>query len=288
MNVDYINPFINASLEVVKTFAGIDSAAGRPLVRPQPATGGDIKGFITLNGHGINGYFIISFTRAFLEDILAALFDGGPVSGEEVDDLAGELTNMISGSAKAQLSEKGFFFDVAVPKISHTMPMIPDDLKSGPVIIVPFDSRAGKYFIQASIKKIEEAFATDTMPEIDPPDGHISVETFARRTRMDQLKVRRFLKTGFLQGKKISNRQWHIPETELNKIQGYRPTKRPARTVEADTDMDKLVSAEQFARLSGLSTAKVKSFLRTGFLKGRVDESKKWRVYIDQVSKFKT
>ena len=51
------------------------------------------------------------------------------------------------------------------------------------------------------------------MPEIAPPDkGFISVDEFAKRTRMDPIKVRRLLKTGFLSGKKISNRQWHIPQ----------------------------------------------------------------------------
>ncbi len=288
MNVDYINPFINASIEVIKTFAGINSLPGKPLIRSKPVTGGDIKGFIGLNGHGICGYFIIGFTRTFLCDTLTGLFNNNEVaSDEELDDLAGELTNMITGSAKGELSKKGFFFDVAVPRITHTMPEIPQNLKNSPVIIVPFETKAGKFFIEASIKTIEEDLAKDTKPEVKPPKGFISVETFASRTRIDPIKIRRFLKTNFLSGEKISNRQWHIPESQLNKIQGYRPLASHKKPDTNDTKAKQTISVEKFSQLSNLSSSKIKSFLRTGFLKGRMDESKNWRINIDQVSKFK-
>ena len=104
MNVNYINPFINASIDVIKTFAGIKSEAGRPLVRNKPGVNGDVIGFIKLNGHGISGYFIIHFSRSFLNKILVTLFNSQTTPAkEEVYDLAGELTNMITGNAKAEL-----------------------------------------------------------------------------------------------------------------------------------------------------------------------------------------
>ncbi len=288
MNVNYINPFINASIEVIKKFAGVNSMPDKPFVKPHPVTGGDIKGFIGLNGHGISGYFIISFTRTFLNDTLAGLFNNKQsASDEELDDLVGELTNMITGSAKGELSKRGFFFDVAVPKITHAVPEIPQNLKDCPVIIVPFETKTGKFFIEAAIKPIKEDFSRDTMPEVKPPQGFISVETFSERTRIDPIKIRRFLKTGFLNGKQISNRQWHVPETELNKIQGYRPPAPDKNTDANDTKEQVMISVNRFSQLSGLSSSKIKSFLRTGFLKGEKDESKKWQIYINQVSKFK-
>lgn len=288
MNVNYINPFINASIEVVKTFSGVQCTPGKPTVRAKPVVGGDIKGFIGLNGYGISGYFIIGFPRTFLNNTLEHLFKGqASAEDEELDDLAGELTNMITGSAKGELSKRGFFFDVAVPRISHGMPEIPEDLKDCPVIIVPFETQAGRFFIEAAIKTIEEDFKKDTTPLVEPPEGFISVETFAKRTRIDPIKIRRFLKTGFLKGEKISNRQWHIPESELNKIQGYRPPSAGKEQEISEADESSLVSLEKFSRLSGLPPVKIKSFLRTGFLKGKMDESKKWRIDMDQVSKFK-
>ncbi len=193
---------------------------------------------------------------------------------------------MITGSAKAELSKKGYFFDVAVPKISQTTPVIPDDLKKNPIIVVPFETRAGKFHIEASIQRIEEDFQQDTIPEVKAPEGYISVDAFAKKTRMDPIKVRRLLKTGFLSGKKISNSQWHIPEDELFKIQGYRPPKIRAMKKVPQSLMDETISVQEFSRLSGLSSAKIKSFLRTGFLKGILDDTQTWRVRKGQISKF--
>lgn len=202
MDVNYINPFISASMSVFSTFAGLESHPGPPSVSIRPLIDKEINGFIGLNGHGIRGYFIINFSAAFLNRILASIFDHAGSTTEELYDLAGELTNMITGSAKAELSKKGFFFDVAVPVISRTAPRIPQDMKNHPVIVVPFETQAGKFYIEASILRIEEDFQQDTMPEVQAPAGYISVADFAKRTRMDPVKTRRLLKTGFLSGKK--------------------------------------------------------------------------------------
>ena len=287
MDVNYINPFINASMNVFSTFAGLESRPGRPAVRTRPLADKGVNGFISLNGHGISGYFIINFSSGFLKEILSVIFDHPKASMEEICDLAGELTNMITGSAKAELSKNGFFFDVAVPGISHTTPEIPGTLKNNPIIVVPFDTTAGKFHIEASIQRIEEDFQQDTMPEVKPPGGYVSVDTFAKETRMDPIKVRRLLKTGFLTGKKISNRQWHIPESEFGKIQGYRPPKARRPESVPQSLMDETVSVEEFSKITGVSPVKIKKFLRTGFLKGVQDADRKWRVVRGQVSKFK-
>jgi len=288
MNVNYINPFINASIDVFKTFAGVLSLPGRPRVRTKPEAAGDINGFIKLNGHGINGYFVIHFSEGFLNKILVTLFDGHTTASQtELFDLAGELTNMITGAAKAELSKKGFFFDVAVPMISHTTPQIPSDLKNNPVIIVPFETRAGQFNIEASIRTIEEDLAKDTMPEVLPPLGYTSVELFAKKTKIDPIKIRRFLKTGFLVGTKISNRQWHIPESEFEKILGSQKTPSDKAKTTPNKLPENTIGIEDFSKLSGLSSAKIKSFLRTGFLKGSLDASNTWKIAQDEISKFK-
>ena len=289
MDVNYINPFINASMAVFSTFAGVKSDPGSPSVQKRPLADRKINGFIGLNGHGISGYFIISFSASFLTKILAGIFeDQFNPSREDLYDLAGEITNMITGSAKAELSQKGFFFDVAVPRIDLGNPTIPEDLVKNPVIVVPFVTRIGKFNIQASIQRIEEDFQQDNMPEIKAPKGYVSVDAFAKSTHMDPVKVRRLLKTGFLSGEKISSRQWHIPEDELMKIQGFRPPKKQASTQKLSGSMlEEAVSVNEFSGLSGLSSAKIKNFLRTGFLKGALDDHQAWRIWKGQVSKFK-
>ncbi|WP_035236547.1 chemotaxis protein CheX [Desulfobacter vibrioformis] len=287
MDVKYINPFITASINVFFTFSGIESKPGRPTIRTTPLVSEDINGFISLNGHGISGYFIINFSQPFLTQILAAIFDYSQSSLNELQDLAGELTNMITGSAKAELSQKGFFFDVAVPQISQTIPPIPKGLRGNPIIVVPFNTKFGKFQIQASLLEIAEDFQKVTPPEIKAPPGYLSVADFAKLTRVAPIKVRRLLKTGFLRGEKISATEWYIPEKELLKIQGDHPPQIANASEQSPTLLEESVSLEEFSRLSGLPPTKIKNFLRTGFIKGVKDENQAWWIKKEQVSKFK-
>ncbi|MCP4673122.1 MAG: chemotaxis protein CheX, partial [Desulfobacula sp.] len=221
-----------------------------------------------------------------LQQIYKNLF--GPektTSKAELFDAAGELTNMISGGAKAELSNQEFFFDVAVPLLSQSPPQIPGHLKKNPIILVPFDTKAGDYTIQASIQKIEEDFAEETALEIPPPEGMISVTQFSKFTGMGKIKIRRFLKTGFLKGTKVDQTQWHIPEKELEKVH----VKKIYKKVHASTGNidDTYVTISEFSRLSRLTPAKIKSFLRSGFLKGIQDETHGWHIKKHHVSKFR-
>ncbi|HKL00349.1 MAG TPA: chemotaxis protein CheX [Desulfotignum sp.] len=287
MNVTYINPFINASIEVFSSFSGVTATPGRPAVGTAPSSNGEVFGVIGLNGHGINGYFIINFSRGVLPKIHGSLFDNeNSPSSEEINDLAGELTNMIAGCAKAELSQKKFFFDVAVPQISHTVPGIPPYMENTPVISVPFDTSAGTFHIEASIKEIVEDFARETLPEIPPPKGMVSVEQYSGVTGIAPVKIRRLLKTGFLYGKKISTNQWHIPETEIKKLQGHQKRTPPKKKNCNPGSATETISIQEYAKRSGLSSARIKSFLRSGFLEGFLDDTNTWQVHKDQVSKF--
>jgi chemotaxis protein CheX len=67
---------------------------------------------------------------------------------EEITDMVGEITNMVSGGAKLELSKKGYEFDMATPMVvsgtNHTI----DHIHEGHVIIIPFGSDSGKAFIE--------------------------------------------------------------------------------------------------------------------------------------------
>ncbi|MFO7753711.1 MAG: chemotaxis protein CheX [Desulfobacteraceae bacterium] len=292
MNVDYINPFINSAINVLNTMAGIKAVPGKPGVRRSSFGKGDIHGFIGLNGHGINGFFIISFTRTCINEILSNIADApADESLPNMSDAVGELTNMISGGAKATLSQKGFFFDVAVPSTGTSRPDIPEGMKGEPVIIVPFQTGKGNFYIEACISKVEEDFREDHQPWVEVPDGMLTVKSFAEKTGMAEIKIRRFLKTGFLSGTMVSPKQWHIPEQELSKIQvvktGGKNNGYSVKSPELSADMlAGCVSVKEFAAMSGLASPKIRRFLRSGFIEGFKDSEGAWHVKRDQISKF--
>ena len=286
MNVNYINPFINACIEVFSTFANLDSRPGKPRARIQPSARGELKAIIGLNGHGIDGYFIIHLTRAHLENIMATLFDStARNSDEDLKDLAGELTNMITGCAKAQLSRKGFFFDVALPRISTGDIDIPTALEKEPVIQVPFETDMGIYVIEASIKTIDSDLAQDTCDRVPAPPGMLSLEDFATKARIHPIKLKRLLKTGHLIGERISNQQWHIPNAELKKFPGRHQGNTPVE--EMPTLQEATLSLKEFSQATLLPQAKIKRFIRSGFILAALDENKNWLIPPSEILKFK-
>ncbi len=68
---------------------------------------------------------------------------------EEIEDAAGEILNIIYGQAKAELNDqKGYQLKKAIPTV-----LTADKLKirqqgPGPVVVLPFDSQAGKFHIE--------------------------------------------------------------------------------------------------------------------------------------------
>ncbi len=215
INVGYVNPFINATINVLNTMGGIDPRPGTPHLKEGTEAYGDVSGIIGLAGEGVRGFFAVSFMSPCIFGIMSNMFGETYDSiDRDVRDAVGEITNMISGGAKAELSNKGHFFDVAIPTIVSGEGHHIRQVSSVPVIVVPFESDAGPFYIEASLY-------TGPMPEEEIgeiPDGMIGVVEFSKRTGVQTATVRRWLSTGFLKGNKISAKVWHIPEEEVNKI----------------------------------------------------------------------
>lgn len=66
----------------------------------------------------------------------------------EITDLVGEITNMVTGGAKRQLSEKGFEFDMATPMVVSGVNHSIHHKAKGPVILIPLSSPHGNAFIE--------------------------------------------------------------------------------------------------------------------------------------------
>ena len=139
MQVAFINPFLDAAVNVLKTMAFTDPKSDKPFVKKagEPSLG-DISGIVGLTGP-VQGSVAISFSTAAILHIVSSMF-GEPVTeiDAEVKDAVGELTNMICGDARRMLEEKGYSFVASIPtvvvgqkhEILHTVP--------GSSLIIPF------------------------------------------------------------------------------------------------------------------------------------------------------
>ncbi|MDF1552892.1 MAG: chemotaxis protein CheX [Deferrisomatales bacterium] len=151
LNVNYINPFIGATLQALEMMAAVRPERGAPFVKTGRAARGDVSGIIGLAGEA-TGSVAVTFPGTLARRIYANLVgeEAGGIT-EEVCDAIGELANMIAGGAKAELSQQGCNFQIAIPTIvvgkGHTI----DHKGPGPCLVVPFTLDGEEFWLEVSL-----------------------------------------------------------------------------------------------------------------------------------------
>ena len=117
MNIEYINPFLMASTQVLKDMCQLKTEMGKPYVKPTEFGADTIVVSIGITGE-IRGQVLIAFSKAVACDI-ASKMCFMPIT--ELDELSisalSELGNMILGNAATVLSTKGIGIDITPPTI---------------------------------------------------------------------------------------------------------------------------------------------------------------------------
>jgi chemotaxis protein CheX len=153
LNVDYINPFIEATINTFATMANITPVRERVFLKGDGEEVYGVSGIIGLGGEA-TGAVVLNFPEQ------VAISAVGRFVGEEftgitagVVDGVGELTNIIAGDAKNRLIQKGYKFEIGLPKIVTGRNYITAQNKSVPCIVISFTCELGKFCIEVSLKK---------------------------------------------------------------------------------------------------------------------------------------
>ena len=118
MNVEYINPFIEASQIVLKSVANIDILIGKVYLKTSQYASDTLVMFIGLMGD-LRGQVIISMNKTVALKIASSMMIGMSVT--DLDEIAksaiSEVANMILGNAATILSNKGIKIDITPPSL---------------------------------------------------------------------------------------------------------------------------------------------------------------------------
>ena len=152
MQVKYINPFLEASVNLFKEFLGLNIKPGKPYVLDDPQDLFEVSGIIGLAGETV-GAVVLSFSRETAIEMVSKM-EGRAYSalGSEVIDGVGELINIIAGNAKQGLMD--FRIEISLPGvITGTTYRIhwPDGI---PVVTIPFESEIGPFTVNVSLRDI--------------------------------------------------------------------------------------------------------------------------------------
>lgn len=101
MNADFINPFLTSVQNVLSMMAQIELKPGKPQIKKDDIARGDVSGLIGMVGAQTKGSFSITFDEALALQIMQNMLGERPSEiNEEITDMVGEITNMVTGGAK--------------------------------------------------------------------------------------------------------------------------------------------------------------------------------------------
>lgn len=152
MKAEYISPFIDSALNVLKTMAKTEAVPQKPYVKENHLTQGVITGLIGMASSELNGNMILSFEESVILDVVSKmLMEEFTELNDEITDAVGELTNMISGGSKKILADMGHKFDMATPIMVVGKGIELKQLADHPVISIEFVNDKGRFWIEANL-----------------------------------------------------------------------------------------------------------------------------------------
>ena len=152
MDVKLINPFINATLNVLGTMAFLKAEPEKPYLKKENTAVGDVSGVIGFTGE-VNGTMTVTFDESCILKIVSNMFgEEMKELNSEITDAVGELTNMISGQARKELEEIGRIFQAAIPTVVLGKNHKIESKTQGTKIAIPFKTEAGNFTIEVCLE----------------------------------------------------------------------------------------------------------------------------------------
>ena len=150
MDVKHINPALDSIVNVLTTMAGITPKIGKPSIKSDQNAAGVITGQIDLVSKDTTGSLAISFSKSVALELANKMLrtDTSEVD-EMVEDLVGEMANMMAGGAKAIYHEQGYDFELTLPKVIAGENHQVKHSVEGTTILLPFNTDSGEFFVEA-------------------------------------------------------------------------------------------------------------------------------------------
>ncbi len=153
MKLDIINPFIHSVFNAMETMMGIKPVRQKPFTKKENITEGDVTGMVGFASKDISGSVALSFPKETAFQIYETMI-GTPVNeiNKEVQDIVGELTNIVTGGAKNELSTMGVTYHLSIPMVVSGQKHTINHKFDKPIVVVPFEIDGNKFSMELSIK----------------------------------------------------------------------------------------------------------------------------------------
>ena len=114
MKVEYLNPFIKATIQTYANMLGEEVAIGKPFAKSRGDCNAFIVGSIGLTGE-LTGAVVLSYEESSILPTVSA-FIGEEILEmcDDISDAVGELVNVVAGAAKQHLPDA---FNISLPTV---------------------------------------------------------------------------------------------------------------------------------------------------------------------------
>jgi chemotaxis protein CheX len=151
MDVKFINPFLQGTIEVLKKMAFVEPLPGKVYLKEDSIAGGDVSGIIGLTGDAV-GTLAISFSEACICDICSRMLgEAYTEMCQDIFDAVGEITNMISGVARTHMEKDGMAVYAAIPSVVYGKNHTINHILNSPSIVIPFSTDHGAFVVDVCI-----------------------------------------------------------------------------------------------------------------------------------------
>lgn len=152
MKAEILNPFIAATLDALRTMAGVDPRRGALRVKGAKDQSFDVSGVVGITGQ-VKGFVVLSFhENAALQVVSGFIGEEVTKVDEQVIDAVGELANMVAGGAKRVLADQGYDLTISIPSVIVGKNHVITRPSTIPCIEVPFEIDAGAFSVELCLK----------------------------------------------------------------------------------------------------------------------------------------
>lgn len=152
MRVEYINPFVKALVTTFSTMLNCTATRGQLKLKQDINPPLDISGVIGLSGKAV-GTVVVSLSKEVAVKATSAMLmmDATEIDNDVIDAV-GEITNMVAGSAKAELYE--YELSISLPSVitgrGHEV-RFPSNVTP---ICVPFETEWGPLHLEVGLTEV--------------------------------------------------------------------------------------------------------------------------------------
>jgi len=154
-DVNFINPFLEAVVNVLGTMANVEASPGKPFINKTRTATGDVTGLIGVTGYA-QGTISLSLSQgAILLIVNNMLSESYAEINDDIADAVGELTNMIAGQARGDLSKQGMSFKASTPTVTVGKGHKVKHVGKAPVLAIPFSTSGGDLSVEVCFTENE-------------------------------------------------------------------------------------------------------------------------------------